>query len=130
MARFLTIVLLLHVSLIVVALVDCLSAEDKGIRVLPRAAWIFLILLTSPVGALAWLLLGKPLPSTHPSAGRSSAGRSSAGRPSADRPSGGRPSGGRPFGVERRRSMRPFGPEDDPAFIASLAAGLRQPDAD
>jgi phospholipase D-like protein len=85
MARFLTIVLLLHVSLMVVALVDCLSASERGIRALPRAGWIFLILLASPVGAVAWLLIGKPLPAP-----------------------------------EVRR-----GPEDDPAFIASLAATIR-----
>ena len=98
MARFVTIVLLLHVSLMVVALVDCLSAGERGIRLLPRAAWIFLILLASPVGAVAWLLLGKP------------------------------PAPAGPYRVERRRSMRPFGPEDDPAFIAGLAATLTQDD--
>jgi hypothetical protein len=120
MARFLTIVLLLHVSLIVVALVDCLSAPERGIRVLPRAAWIFLILLTSPLGAFAWFLLGKPLPVTPPHRANqhwTDQGRADQGRPESRR-------------VERRRSMRPAGPEDDPAFIASLAATLRQPDAD
>ena len=85
MARFLTIALLLHVSLMVVALVDCLSTGEKGIRALPRGAWIFLIVLTSPVGAFAWLLIGRPVPA--PRIGN--------------------------------------GPEDDPAFIASLAASVR-----
>jgi hypothetical protein len=99
MARFLTIVLLLHVSLMVVALVDCLSAEEKGIRTVSRAAWMFLILLASPVGAFAWILLGKP-------------------------PAPARPRQVRRGRVERRRSMRAFGPEDDPAFIASLAATI------
>ena len=94
MARFLTIVLLLHVSLMVVALVDCLSADDRRIRVLPRGAWIFLVVLGSPVMAFAWFLLGKPLPA-----------------PAAPRP-------------------RVRGPEDDPAFIAGLAASIRQPDTD
>jgi len=110
MARFLTIVLLLHVSLMVVALVDCLSAGEKGIRTLPRAAWIFLILLASPVGAFAWILLGKPLAPARPHR------------------VGGR--NGVRHGVERRRSMRPFGPEDDPAFIAGLAATVRRVDGD
>lgn len=100
MARLLTIALLLHVSLLVVALVGCLSAGERGIRMLSRSAWVFLILLTSPFGALAWLLLGRP--------------RRAA----------------RPHRVERRRSMRPFGPEDDPAFIASLAAVVRPADGD
>jgi Phospholipase_D-nuclease N-terminal len=112
MARFLTIVLLLHVSLIVVALVDCLSASERGIRTLPRGAWIFLILLASPVGALAWFLAGQPAPAARP---------------------GTRPRSGRvlrPAGVERRRARRPFGPEDDPAFIASLAATARGNDGE
>jgi hypothetical protein len=85
MARFLTIVLLLHVSLMVVALVDCLSADGRRIRALPRAGWVFLITLASPVGAFAWFLIGKPLPA-----------------PVAPK-------------------VRIRGPEDDPAFIASLA---------
>jgi Phospholipase_D-nuclease N-terminal len=108
MARFLTIVLLLHVSLMVVALVDCLSAEEKGIRSLPRVAWLFLILLTSPVGAFAWILLGKPPAPAQPRPARQA----------------------RRSGVERRRSMRPFGPEDDPAFIANLAADIRPSERD
>jgi hypothetical protein len=110
MARFLTIVLLLHVSLIVVALVDCLSADERSIRVLPRGAWIFLIVLGSPVGAFAWLLIGKPLP--------------------AGGPQGVERRRVEPRRVERRRSMRPFGPEDDPAFIAGLAAAIRPTERD
>jgi hypothetical protein len=94
MARFLTIVLLLQLSLIVVALVDCLSAEPRTVRTMPRGAWIFLILLTSPLGAFAWFLIGKSLP----------APRTPRSRP------------------------RPLGPEDDPAFIASLATALGHDD--
>jgi hypothetical protein len=109
MARFLTIVMLLHVSLIVVALVDCLSAEEKGIRSLPRAAWLFLIILASPVGAVAWFLGGQPAPAVKSHHGRTL----------------------RPAGADRRRRVRPsgpIGPEDDPAFIAGLSAALRPND--
>jgi hypothetical protein len=108
MARFLTIVLLLHVSLIVVTLVDCLSADERGIRTLPRGAWIFLILLASPVGAFAWFLAGQPAPAIRARSGRVL----------------------RPAGVERRRAVRPFGPEDDPAFIARLASTARGNDGE
>lgn len=106
MARFLSIALLLHVSLIVVALVDCLSAEPAAVRSLPRSAWIFLILLTSPIGALAWFLAGQPAPAVRSRHGKVL----------------------RPAGADRRRTARPagpVGPEDDPAFIAGLAASLR-----
>jgi hypothetical protein len=104
MARFLSIALLLHVSLIVIALVDCLSADQKTVRGLPRGAWIFLILLTSPIGALAWFVAGQPAPAVRSRHGRVL----------------------RPAGSDRRRAAGPIGPDDDPAFIASLAATLTQ----
>ena len=106
MARFLSIVLLLHVSLIVVALVDCLSAEPAAVRSLPRGAWIFLILLTAPIGALAWFVAGQPAPAVRSRHGKVL----------------------RPAGADRRRTRPagPLGPDDDPAFIAGLAASLRQ----
>jgi hypothetical protein len=116
MARFLSIVLLLQVSLIVVALVDCLSAEEKGIRTLPRGAWIFLILLTSPIGAFAWFIAGKPAPAIRTHDGRVL--RSAA----IDRRATRR--------ATRRAPAGPIGPEDDPAFIASLAATLKQEEAE
>lgn len=105
MARFLTIAMLLQLSLIVVALVDCLSAEPKAVRSLPRGAWIFLILLTSPFGALAWFVAGQPAPTVRARSGK------------VIRP-------GAPV------ASRPMGPEDDPAFIASLAAAGRTDDAE
>jgi hypothetical protein len=111
MARFLTIVLLLHVSLIVVALVDCLSAEEKAIRSLPRSAWIFLILLASPLGSVAWFLAGQPAPAVRSHDGRTL----------------------RAAGADRRRPVRraaPVGPEDDPDFMASLAAAPRPIDGE
>jgi len=103
MARFLSIALLLFVSLIVVALVDCLSAEPKAVRTLPRGAWIFLILLASPIGALAWFVAGQPAPAVRSRHGKVL----------------------RPAGSNPRRPARPLGPDDDPAFIAGLAAALR-----
>jgi hypothetical protein len=105
MARFLTIVMLLQLSLIVVALVDCLSAEPKAVRSLPRGAWIFLILLTSPIGALAWFVAGQPAPAIRARSGK------------VIRP-------GAPV------ARRPMGPEDDSAFIASLAETIRPGDRD
>jgi hypothetical protein len=106
MARFLSIVLLLHVSLIVVALIDCLSADEKAVRRLSRGAWIFLILLISPFGALAWFVTGQPAPAVRARHGRVL----------------------RPAGSGRRRPVAPIGPDDDPAFIAGLAATLKQDD--
>ena len=106
MARFLSIVLLLHVSLIVVALIDCLSADEKAVRSLSRGAWIFLILLISPLGALAWFVTGQPAAAVRARHGRVL----------------------RPARSDRRRPFAPIGPDDDPAFIAGLAATLKQDD--
>jgi hypothetical protein len=60
MARLYPLVLLLDIALLVVALIDCLSAAEPAIRALPRAAWVFVILLFSPIGALAWFVAGRP----------------------------------------------------------------------
>lgn len=63
MAAVCTLLLLLDLALIVVALVDCWSADEARIRVAPRAAWVFAILLISPLGGIAWFVKGRPVPS-------------------------------------------------------------------
>nr|WP_205708821.1 PLDc N-terminal domain-containing protein [Kineococcus siccus] len=50
---------LLIVAVTVYCLVNCLQAVD-GVRTLPRWAWVLLILLFPPVGAVAYLLAGRP----------------------------------------------------------------------
>jgi hypothetical protein len=53
---------LVSVLLAAVALISCLSADNKrAIRRLPRAVWVALILLVPVVGATAWFLFGRPL---------------------------------------------------------------------
>jgi hypothetical protein len=60
MGRLFPLFALLDVALIVIALIDCLSVEEHEIRALPRVAWVFLILLFSPVGPIAWFIAGRP----------------------------------------------------------------------
>ena len=60
MGRLLPLFALLDVALVVVALIDCLSVEESEIRALPRVVWVFLILLFSPVGPIAWFVAGQP----------------------------------------------------------------------
>ena len=59
MGRLLPLLALLDLALVVVALIDCLSTEGE-IRALPRAVWVFIILLFPPVGPIAWLVAGRP----------------------------------------------------------------------
>lgn len=88
---------LINLVMLVVALVDCLSSDEDRIRNLPKIAWVFIILLFSPVGWIVWYV---------------------AGRPQAVRAGGAwRPGSGFP---ERERP-RPVAPDDDPAFLREIA---------
>jgi hypothetical protein len=115
MTRVYTILLLVHLALIVVALVDCLSADETAIRGLPGGTWVFLILLTAPLGPIAWFVLGQPIPVIRLADGRVL--RADRGRFEAAVPLSARPA--RPVPVFA-------GPEDDPDFVASLAQDLER----
>ena len=66
MAAVCTLLLLLDLALIVVALFDCWSADEARIRLAPRAAWVFGILLISPIGGIAWFVKGRPVQEIRP----------------------------------------------------------------
>jgi hypothetical protein len=110
MVRLYSLFVLLDLALLVVALIDCLSAEESLIRALPRVPWVFIILLFSPVGAIAWFVAGRPAPAVRLSNG------------TVWRPGSGFPENERP----RQRSMAP---DDDPEFLKSLASNLREDEA-
>ncbi|MET0418516.1 MAG: PLD nuclease N-terminal domain-containing protein [Actinoplanes sp.] len=105
MARLFVLLLMTNLALLVVALFDCLSCDERKVRALPQRTWVFVILLTSPIGALAWFIKGQPAPAIrlangtvlrHP---------------------------GTPAAAPRPAVM---GPDDDPEFLQSLAAQLRR----
>ena len=102
MARLFVVILLVDLALVVMALIECLAAEETAIRGLPRIGWIFVILLFGPVGALAWFVAGRP--ATEFRVTRS-------GFPA------------RP--VRTARPVIPAGPDDDPEFLLGLAAAIR-----
>jgi hypothetical protein len=54
---------LVVVGLMVYAFVDCVRADARDLRHLPRPAWLLLILVPL-VGALAYLFAGRPLHTT------------------------------------------------------------------
>ena len=92
---------LIDLVMLVVALIDCLSSDEDRVRNLPKVAWVFIILLFSPVGWIAWYVAGRPQAV----------------------PAGGtwRPGSGFP---ERERP-RAMAPDDDPAFLREIARSRR-----
>ncbi|HEX5595878.1 MAG TPA: PLD nuclease N-terminal domain-containing protein [Micromonosporaceae bacterium] len=103
MIRLYGLLVLVDLVLIVVALIDCLSAEEHAVRNLPKVAWVFIILLFSPVGPIAWFIAGRPQAHPVKSGG---AWRPGTGFPEYERP-------------------RSLAPDDDPAFLSSIARSRR-----
>jgi len=106
MGRLLPILFVVNVILVVAALISCLSAEEEDIRALPRLFWVLIILLFSPVGAIAWFLAGK-----EPRGGQRHVRRPGSGSPEPNRP------------------RRTVAPDDDPEFLRRLESERAQQDA-
>lgn len=51
---------ILGTALWVYCLFDVIMADESRIRNLSKATWIFIVLVTSIVGAVAWLVAGRP----------------------------------------------------------------------
>ncbi|MEN3357085.1 MAG: hypothetical protein V7637_1067 [Mycobacteriales bacterium] len=107
--RFGGIFFVIMLALWLYCLLDAISADQAEVRSLPKVAWVFIVLLTFEVGAVLWLLLGRPRRSTPKPAGRA-------------RPAGRYDSWStwtRPATGSTARSGRPA-PDDDPEFLAGL----------
>lgn len=52
--------LLLLVLLWLYCLFDAIGSDGSRVRNLPKVAWVFIILLFIDIGALAWLVAGRP----------------------------------------------------------------------
>ncbi|MGX6607147.1 PLD nuclease N-terminal domain-containing protein [Micromonosporaceae bacterium Da 78-11] len=118
MARFYMLILLLDLALLVVALIDCLSADEPAVRTLPRTAWVFVILLCSPIGAIGWFLAGRPATTVV-------LYRQGEWRPVSD-----------PHPVQRRRPaprrapVAPIAPDDDEEFLRGLDKLIKERQGD
>lgn len=88
MLRF--ILILIPIAVTIYALIDAISARRDDVRSLPKALWIFLIVILNIGGAVLWFFFG---------------------RPQGSRRNGGNGGGG---------PARPQGPDDDPDFLADL----------
>jgi phospholipase D-like protein len=109
MIRVYSLFMLVDLALLVVALIDCLSVEEHSIRALPRVAWVFIILLFSPIGPIAWFVAGRPARPVHLSNGTTW-----------------RPGSGFPENQRPRQQQGPLAPDDDPAFLKNLASSLKE----
>jgi len=83
------------------AVLDCISTDSILVRNLPKVTWLLIVIFIPTLGAICWLLLGRP---EH--AGLSLGGQRS--RLYEERPRGPRPN---------RASVA--GPEDDPSWRAN-----------
>ncbi|MBY8876013.1 PLD nuclease N-terminal domain-containing protein, partial [Micromonospora sp. PLK6-60] len=105
MARLYVLFFLAQVVLCVCALISCLSAEEDQIRVLPRIAWVLIILFFPIVGSVAWFVAGREKAATRPGAGA--------------------PQG---LGDRLRSRPRPVAPDDDPEFLRTVDERNRRQD--
>ncbi len=117
---------LITVGLVVPCLVDVARTPEFAIRGLTKRGWVIAIILLSVIGAVAWLVAGRPTGRWHaPLLYRPLAGsrgprqqeafrRHPAGR---DSELGFSTASGRAFSGY----ARPVGPDDDPEFLLKLA---------
>ena len=59
MPRVLGLLGLAWLALTIYAVIDAIQTEETRVQHLPKLIWILLILLFSPIGAIAWLVTGK-----------------------------------------------------------------------
>lgn len=90
------------------ALIDALMTPDTQIRNLPKLLWLLVIVVLPFLGAVAWLLLGRPQAEPFDRGGGGGGGGGS------DRPGSPR----LPGLPGRRRG--PVAPDDDPEFLRHL----------
>lgn len=102
MARVLLV--LAGVAVTIYALVDAVRADDADVRVMPKPYWVTLVILFPVLGALAWLIWGRPVP---------------------DQPNWWEALARGRFGT-RATPGRDSAPDDDPGFLAALDDPVRK----
>ena len=101
MIRFLPIAV--EIVLLVYCLIDCIQTDESEVRNLRKAWWILLILFFPIIGAIAWLVAGRPARRTR----RQTAWPSTA-------------TAGFP---EYERPRQVVAPDDDPEFLEEMRRG-------
>ena len=100
LVRYLPVVI--ELALLVYCLIDCIQSDEGSVRNLPKTIWVLLIIFLPIVGSVAWLVVGRPL-----------------GAPTRSVPWPSTRTAGFP---EHERSRTAMAPDDDPEFLAGLAA--------
>ena len=59
MARLFLIVAVFLVALTVFSVVDCLTTDRRGVRALPKAVWVLVLLVLPAIGPLLWFTIGR-----------------------------------------------------------------------
>lgn len=59
-------VVLITIGLTVYALIDCARTDSAEIKAMPKALWLAVIIVLSPIGPVAWLLAGRDRGSAQP----------------------------------------------------------------
>ena len=67
-------------------LLDVIMADEYRVRNLPKMAWLAIVLVTFEVGAVAWLVAGRPQGATRSLPYKGNTGRPMAAFPEYDRP--------------------------------------------
>ena len=93
---------ILAVALWAYCIFDVISTEEALMRNMPKVMWLIVVILLPTVGAVAWLLLGRPIGA------------------------GLRPGDTTPHRPARRPAPRPMAPDDDPTFLARLDEETRR----
>lgn len=93
---------ILLIALWAYCIFDVISTEEALIRNMPKVLWLIVVILLPTIGAVAWLLLGRP------------AG------------AGLRPGDTSPYRPAPRAAPRPLAPDDDPSFLARLDEETRR----
>lgn len=60
MIRFALIALIIVTALTIFSIIDCSRTPETQIRSLPKWAWLVIIIFVPGIGALAWIIAGRP----------------------------------------------------------------------
>lgn len=118
LVRFGGILFLVALAVWLYCLLDAITADRDQVRRLPKGVWIAIVLLSFEVGAIAWLVWGRPRESgPSPRAGGRPRLGSSGRTAWPSRPSG---TGSTSAGTGMFGRTGPPAPDDDPEFLARL----------
>jgi hypothetical protein len=109
--RFGGILFIVMLAVWLYCLLDAITSDETQVRSLPKVLWVLIVLFTFEIGAVLWLLLGRPRKADRPARGARPPGRKGRGDAWSGWP---RPPAG-PAGQRDRPA-----PDDDPEFLAGL----------